>query len=85
MLMRHMNSTLVYTLFCFGHERRLAVTSFADGVVGLIVMLMLVPVARPVRRGARIARSRVSGQPAEQFLRLARWHARRRCRHWWRR
>ena len=43
MLMRHMNSTLVYTLFCFGHERRLAVTSVADGVVGLIVMLILVP------------------------------------------
>jgi len=43
MLMRHMNSTLIYTLFCFGHERRLAVTSVADGAVGLIVMLILVP------------------------------------------
>jgi O-antigen/teichoic acid export membrane protein len=43
MLMRHMNSTLVYTLFCFGHERRLAVTSVADGVVSLMVMVILVP------------------------------------------
>jgi O-antigen/teichoic acid export membrane protein len=43
MLLRHMNSTLVYTLFCFGHERRLAVTSVADGLVGLVVMLVLVP------------------------------------------
>jgi O-antigen/teichoic acid export membrane protein len=43
MLLRHMNSTLVYTLFCFGYERRLAVTSVADGVVGLIMMLILVP------------------------------------------
>jgi hypothetical protein len=43
MLLRHMNSTLVYTLFCFGHERRLAVTSVADGVVGLLAMLILVP------------------------------------------
>jgi O-antigen/teichoic acid export membrane protein len=44
MLLRHMNSTLIYTLFCFGHEKRLAVTSVADGVVGLVVMLALVPV-----------------------------------------
>jgi O-antigen/teichoic acid export membrane protein len=44
MLMRHMNSTLVYTLFCFGYERRLALTSVADGLTGLGVMLVLVPV-----------------------------------------
>jgi O-antigen/teichoic acid export membrane protein len=43
MLMRHMNSTLVYTLFCFGHERRLAVTSVVDGLFGLAMMLILVP------------------------------------------
>jgi O-antigen/teichoic acid export membrane protein len=43
MLVRHINSTLVYTLFCFGHERRLAVTSVADGVAGLAIMLWLVP------------------------------------------
>jgi O-antigen/teichoic acid export membrane protein len=43
MLMRHMNSTLLYTLFCFGHERRLALTSVADGLVGLAMMLILVP------------------------------------------
>jgi O-antigen/teichoic acid export membrane protein len=47
MLMRHMNSTLVYTLFCFGHERRLTVTSVADGVVGLSMMLVLVPLFGP--------------------------------------
>ncbi|HLG54690.1 MAG TPA: oligosaccharide flippase family protein [Vicinamibacterales bacterium] len=43
MLVRHVNLTLVYTLFCFGHERRLAVTSVADGLVGLAVMVILVP------------------------------------------
>jgi O-antigen/teichoic acid export membrane protein len=43
MLMRHVNSTLVYTLFCFGYERRLAVTSVVDGLAGLAVMLLLVP------------------------------------------
>ena len=44
MLMRHMNSTLVYTLFCFGYERRLVLTSVAEGLLGLLVMVLLVPV-----------------------------------------
>jgi O-antigen/teichoic acid export membrane protein len=45
MLVRHLNLTLVYTLFCFGYERRLAITSVSDGVVGLLIMLALVPFA----------------------------------------
>lgn len=44
MLVRHLNLTLVYTLFCFGYERRLALTSVADGVIGAVSMLVLVPV-----------------------------------------
>jgi O-antigen/teichoic acid export membrane protein len=44
MLMRHVNLTLVYTLFCYGYERRLALTSVADGVTGLAMMAWLVPV-----------------------------------------
>lgn len=47
MLARHVNLTLVYTLFCFGHERRLALTSVADGLVGVVLMLMLVPAFGP--------------------------------------
>ena len=43
MLLRHWNVAAVYTLFCFGHERRLAITTAVDGVVGLIAMLLLVP------------------------------------------
>jgi len=43
MLARHVNVTMVYTLFCFGHERRLALTPIADGVVGLVAMMVLVP------------------------------------------
>lgn len=43
MLVRHLNLTLVYTLFCFGYERRLAITSVSDGIVGLVIMLALVP------------------------------------------
>jgi O-antigen/teichoic acid export membrane protein len=44
MLLRHLNATTVYTLFCFGNERRLAVTSIADGLLGTLAMLALVPV-----------------------------------------
>jgi hypothetical protein len=33
MLARHFNTTNVYALFCFGHERRLALTALADGLV----------------------------------------------------
>jgi O-antigen/teichoic acid export membrane protein len=43
MLARHLNATATYTLFCFGNERRLALTSIADGVVGTLAMLILTP------------------------------------------
>jgi hypothetical protein len=32
MMIRHFNTTSVYALFCFGFERRLALTGLADGV-----------------------------------------------------
>jgi hypothetical protein len=35
MMIRHFNTTNVYALFCFGFERRLALTGLADGVVTL--------------------------------------------------
>src|SRR4030095_1720405 len=43
MLARHLNATATYTLFCFGNERRLALTSIADGVVAALAMLILTP------------------------------------------
>ena len=43
MLLRHLNVTAVYALFCFGNERRLAVTTIAEGVVSVAAMLLLVP------------------------------------------
>ncbi|HET9360671.1 MAG TPA: polysaccharide biosynthesis C-terminal domain-containing protein [Vicinamibacterales bacterium] len=43
MLLRHINVTAVYALFCFGNERRLAVTTIAEGAVSVAVMLLLVP------------------------------------------
>jgi O-antigen/teichoic acid export membrane protein len=43
MLARHVNTTTVYAIFCFGHERRLSVTAVADGVVTVMVALILVP------------------------------------------
>jgi O-antigen/teichoic acid export membrane protein len=43
MLARHVNTTAVYAVFCFGHERRLSVTAMADGVVTVAAALVLVP------------------------------------------
>ena len=43
MLVRHFNTTFIYTLFCFGNERRLALTAIAEGIVGALVMFCLIP------------------------------------------
>jgi O-antigen/teichoic acid export membrane protein len=42
MLLRHVNTTAVYTLFAFGHERRLSLTSLGDGAVTLATSAVLV-------------------------------------------
>jgi len=44
MLLRHLNTTSVYALFCFGNERRLALTAIAEGIVSTSLMFLLVPV-----------------------------------------
>jgi O-antigen/teichoic acid export membrane protein len=42
MLLRHWSTTMVYTLFAFGRERRIAVTSVADGTLTTCAALVLV-------------------------------------------
>lgn len=42
MMIRHFNTTNVYALFCFGMERRLALTGLADGIVTLAMSVGLV-------------------------------------------
>ena len=42
MIIRHFNTTNVYALFCFGHERRLALTGLGDGLLTLGVSAVLV-------------------------------------------
>jgi O-antigen/teichoic acid export membrane protein len=42
MLMRHWNTTFIYSLFCFGYERRLAITGVAEGCVSIIASAILV-------------------------------------------
>lgn len=59
MFVRQVNFAAVYTLFCFGHERRLALTSVADGAVGAAAMLVLVPMLGPV--GAAIGLAAATG------------------------
>jgi O-antigen/teichoic acid export membrane protein len=43
MLARHINTTTVYAVFCFGHERRLSMTAVADGLVTTLTAIALVP------------------------------------------
>jgi O-antigen/teichoic acid export membrane protein len=42
MLLRHVNTTAVYALFAFGHERRLSLTSLGDGAVTLVASTLLI-------------------------------------------
>ena len=42
MMARHFNTTTVYALFCFGHERRLALTALADGLVTITAAIALI-------------------------------------------
>jgi O-antigen/teichoic acid export membrane protein len=42
MMIRHFNTTNVYALFCFGFERRLALTGLADGIVTLALSVVFV-------------------------------------------
>ena len=42
MLLRHWNTTTVYTMFAFGNERRIALTALADGMVTVVAALLLV-------------------------------------------
>jgi O-antigen/teichoic acid export membrane protein len=41
MLLRHWSTTLTYTLFAFGHERRISLTAIGDGCVTLVVTAAL--------------------------------------------
>jgi O-antigen/teichoic acid export membrane protein len=41
MLLRHLNITAIYALFAFGHERLLAITSLADGILSTILSILL--------------------------------------------
>src|SRR6185369_8701133 len=53
MLLRHWNVATVYTLFCFGYERQLALTALADGMVTALGALVLVRYVGPI--GAPLA------------------------------
>jgi len=41
LFLRHWNTTLVYTLFSFGHERRIALVALADGVLTVFLCVVL--------------------------------------------
>ena len=66
MMIRHFNTTNVYALFCFGHERRLALTGLADGIATLALSARAGPRLRPRRRADRgDCRRRAGQRPAQ--------------------
>ena len=48
MLVRHWNVTFAYSLFCFGQERRLALTGVADGCVSVVTGAILISFLGPL-------------------------------------
>ena len=52
MLLRHWNTTAVYSVFCFGYERRICITNLLDGCVTAGAALLLVsrfgPISGPI-------------------------------------
>jgi O-antigen/teichoic acid export membrane protein len=48
MLLRHWNTTTVYTVFCFGHERSISFVTLADGVVTVGASIFLIQFLGPV-------------------------------------
>jgi O-antigen/teichoic acid export membrane protein len=53
MLLRHWNIAVIYTLFCFGYERQISLTSLGDGVVTAVGTVLLVSRLGPI--GAPLA------------------------------
>jgi O-antigen/teichoic acid export membrane protein len=47
LVVRHLNVTFIYGLFCFGRERRISITNLVDGLVTIAAALVLLPLAGP--------------------------------------
>jgi O-antigen/teichoic acid export membrane protein len=43
MLLRHWNTTAIYAIFAFGHQRRLSITSIIDGLLTVTAAIALIP------------------------------------------
>jgi hypothetical protein len=43
MLLRHINTSAIYTNFCFGRERRIAIVNVIDGIVSVLIAAVLLP------------------------------------------
>lgn len=52
MLLRHWNVATIYTLFCFGYERQISLTSLCDGLVTVVLTALFVswwgPIGAPL-------------------------------------
>jgi hypothetical protein len=85
MLLRHWNTTAVYTAFCFGHERSISLVTLADGVVTVGVSIFLIrllgPVGAPLGSLAGVSLVSlpwnlmiIAGDTGMPFRRLIRFH-----------
>ena len=48
MLLRHWNTTTVFATFCFGHERRISLTTLTDGAISIITAVILLRFFGPI-------------------------------------
>ena len=77
MVLRHVTVALVYTLFCFGYERQISLTSLADGVVTVVATAILVwtwgPIGAPVGSiiGALLVSVPVNGRSMAREMELS--------------
>lgn len=77
MVLRHVTVALVYTLFCFGYERQISLTSLADGVVTVVATAVLVwtwgPIGAPVGSiiGALLVSLPVNGRSMAREMELS--------------
>lgn len=77
MVLRHVTVALVYTLFCFGYERQISLTSLADGFVTVSATAILVwtwgPIGAPIGSiiGALLVSLPVNGRSMAREMELS--------------
>ena len=48
MVLRHWNTTAAYTVYAFGRDRRLSLTTLSDGIITVVISVVLVSLMGPI-------------------------------------